>query len=243
MAGEQATESIRSDLAISGELARAVLYNNPKDAATALAASGLSFIPTGALFPFAGATAPTGYLICDGSAVSRTQYAQLFATIGTAYGVGDGSTTFNIPDTRGRTIVGSGTGSGLTARTRGDTGGVETYRLQATESGVAAHTHDLSGTATVGAHTHQTDLNIQTSDNQIAASGTSFRVALPSGTTVTPRSNDYLNKTTNAQTNNGTGTVSGTALNTVGGSTIAAQAASAHQNMQPFSVAAYIIKT
>jgi len=54
-------------------------------------------VPTAAVMPFALATAPSGWLACDGSAVSRTEYATLFNTIGTAYGVGDGSTTFNVP--------------------------------------------------------------------------------------------------------------------------------------------------
>ena len=54
--------------------------------------------PIGAIVPYGGDTAPTGYLLCDGSAVSRTTYADLFAVIGTKYGSGDGSTTFNLPD-------------------------------------------------------------------------------------------------------------------------------------------------
>src|SRR5215469_16888224 len=54
--------------------------------------------PTGSFIPFAGATAPSGWLMCDGSAVSRTTYSALYAVIGTAYGAGDGSTTFNLPD-------------------------------------------------------------------------------------------------------------------------------------------------
>lgn len=63
-------------------------------------------LPTGIYFPYGGAAAPTGFLLCDGSAVSRTTYAALFAVIGTSYGVGDNSTTFNIPDLRGRTVFG-----------------------------------------------------------------------------------------------------------------------------------------
>src|SRR5437868_12504805 len=51
--------------------------------------------PTGTLLPYAGATAPTGYLLCNGAAVSRITYAVLYAVIGTTYGVGDGATTFN----------------------------------------------------------------------------------------------------------------------------------------------------
>ncbi|MBR2008287.1 MAG: tail fiber protein [Alistipes sp.] len=60
--------------------------------------------PTGSIKPFAGTTIPDGYLLCDGSAVSRTTYAALFAVIGTTYGTGDGSTTFNLPDCRNRFI-------------------------------------------------------------------------------------------------------------------------------------------
>lgn len=59
-------------------------------------------IPAGVVVAFAGATPPTGWLHCDGAAVSRTAYANLFASIGTAWGVGDGSTTFNLPDLPGR---------------------------------------------------------------------------------------------------------------------------------------------
>ena len=61
---------------------------------------------------YGGASAPTGWLLCDGTAYSRTvTYSSLFAAIGTAYGVGDGSTTFNVPDLRSRSALGSGTGT------------------------------------------------------------------------------------------------------------------------------------
>jgi microcystin-dependent protein len=63
-------------------------------------------IPTGLVSPFAGSAAPTGWLLCDGSAVSRETYAALFAAIGTSYGTGDGSTSFNLPDLRGRVAAG-----------------------------------------------------------------------------------------------------------------------------------------
>ncbi len=65
--------------------------------------------PTGTILGFAGSSAPGGYLLADGSAISRTTYAALFAIIGTTYGAGDGSTTFNLPDLRGRTPVGLNT--------------------------------------------------------------------------------------------------------------------------------------
>ena len=68
--------------------------------------------PAGVIIPFAGTSVPTGYLLCNGAAVSRTYYANLFAAIGTLYGAGNGSTTFNLPDARDRVLQGaSGTHS------------------------------------------------------------------------------------------------------------------------------------
>lgn len=61
-----------------------------------------SGVPIGTIIPFAGNSIPQGYLLCDGSAISRTNYASLFAVIGTIYGAGDGSTTFNLPDLSNR---------------------------------------------------------------------------------------------------------------------------------------------
>jgi len=68
-------------------------------------------LPAGSLMDFAGTSAPTGWLLCDGSAVSRTTYSALFSAISTTWGSGDGSTTFNVPDFRGRATIGSGTGT------------------------------------------------------------------------------------------------------------------------------------
>lgn len=70
--------------------------------------------PIGSIIPFGSSTIPSGYLLCNGQAVSRTMYSELFEVIGTAFGVGDGSTTFNVPDLRETVPVGSGTrGSGV----------------------------------------------------------------------------------------------------------------------------------
>lgn len=93
----------------------------------------------GTVKPFGQATLPGGWVACDGSAISRTTYAGLFAVLSTTWGVGDGATTFNVPDLRGRTAIGSGTGSGLTARTLAATGGAETHTLVIGE--MPAHTH------------------------------------------------------------------------------------------------------
>jgi microcystin-dependent protein len=105
-------------------------------------------MPTASLMPYAGTAAPTGYFLCDGSAKSRTTYSALFGIIGTTYGVGDGSTTFNIPDLRGRVIAGqddmggssanrlTNQTGGLNGDNLGATGGAETHLLTAAESGL-----------------------------------------------------------------------------------------------------------
>jgi microcystin-dependent protein len=98
-----------------------------------------SSTPSGVVLDFAGSMAPSGWLMCDGAAISRSLYVSLFQAIGTTFGVGDGSTTFNIPDTRGRTSIGSGTGTGLTARTLGQLVGEETHILTVPE--MPSHTH------------------------------------------------------------------------------------------------------
>ena len=66
-------------------------------------------IPAGVILTFGGSTVPEGFLLCNGAAISRTTYAKLFAAIGTLYGAGDGSTTFNLPDMRDKFAEGSGT--------------------------------------------------------------------------------------------------------------------------------------
>lgn len=78
--------------------------------------------PVGSISMYAGSTAPSGWLICDGSAVSRTDYADLFSVIGTTYGTGNGSTTFNLPNLKGRVPVGIDS-SDTTFDTLGETGG------------------------------------------------------------------------------------------------------------------------
>ena len=78
----------------------------------ALFEAGLgSAIPSGVAFPYAGKTVPSGFMACNGGTISRTTYAKLFAAIGTAWGAGDGSTTFKLPDWRNRTVMGANTAS------------------------------------------------------------------------------------------------------------------------------------
>jgi microcystin-dependent protein len=98
--------------------------------------------PVGAVSDFAGSSLPAGWFLCDGSAVSRTTYSALYAVIGTTYGIGDGSLTFNLPDCRGRVTVGAGTGAGLTARALAATFGEENHLVSSGE--MASHTHTIN---------------------------------------------------------------------------------------------------
>jgi microcystin-dependent protein len=84
----------------------------PQGAAGPTGPTASSDLPAGSIMAFAGSSAPNGWLICDGSAVNRTTYASLFAAIGSAWGNGDGSTTFNLPDFRGRFLRGVDGGAG-----------------------------------------------------------------------------------------------------------------------------------
>lgn len=128
--------------------------------ASMIAAAGVG-APTGAVTMFAGSSLPAGgWLWCNGQAVSRTTYATLFALIGTTYGAGDGSTTFNLPDLRQRFPLGTGTMGGTSdpgrvtsasvggsnANTLGGTGGEQTHTLTASEMD---HNHALSANSTL----------------------------------------------------------------------------------------------
>jgi microcystin-dependent protein len=132
--------------------------------------------PVGAVMDYAGSSAPSGWLLCYGQAVSRTTYADLFAAIGTTYGVGDGSTTFNVPDLRGRVTAGkddmggtganrltSGSAAALDGTTLGAAGGDEEHQL--TESELAAHNHGP------GDHTYFVEMNVTGSSAVNAGSG------------------------------------------------------------------------
>lgn len=97
-------------------------------------------IPTGTILDFAGTVAPSGYVLCDGAAYSRTGQAALFAVIGTTWGAGDGSSTFNVPDLRRRVTIGAG-GTSVSApgTAVGSTGGAESKQLTVAEMPVHAH--------------------------------------------------------------------------------------------------------
>jgi microcystin-dependent protein len=146
--------------------------------------------PIGLLADFAGPQAPPGYLICDGRLVSRTTYSALFAVIGVAWGAGDGSTTFALPNLNGRTAVGAGSitdpnGTVLSLSFAQSLGELSTHILQAhmpnytiTTNPVAAHAH--SGvTAPGGNHTHGTDAQGGHTHGGTAGAGTGMGINDP----------------------------------------------------------------
>lgn len=109
-------------------------------------------IPVGSMQIFAGSVAPEGWLLCGDvtlNSIANPEYAKLFAVIGTTYG-GTGASSFKLPDTRGRTIIGVGTGIGLTARALAAIGGAETHLLTTNESGQKAVTTSTTTTLSKG---------------------------------------------------------------------------------------------
>jgi microcystin-dependent protein len=122
--------------------------------------SGGDTTPIGCVQPYAGATAPNGWLLCDGSAVSRTTYAALFGVCGTTYGAGNGSTTFNLPNLTDKVAYGTGSNA------RGATGGASTVTLSVSQ--IPAHSHSPSG-----GHSH----TVVTTGTAVVQSGTGATVA------------------------------------------------------------------
>lgn len=177
--------------------------------------------PAGSLMPYAGTTEPTGWLFCYGQAISRSTYAALFTAIGTTYGSGDGSTTFNVPDLRGRVIAGQddmgGTSAnrltnqsgGLDGDTLGATGGAETHTL--TEAQLASHKHFIA------ANTSTTDGSPSLSASQQMA-------------------------TSNSTGGGPSYTLQGTSTAATIGLTSATGSGSSHNNVQPTIILKYIIK-
>jgi microcystin-dependent protein len=167
--------------------------------ATSVSVDGVSVVsPAGSVMQYAGSSAPSGWLLADGTAVSRTTYAALYAVIGTTYGVGDNSTTFNLPNLKGKVPVGRDS-SDTSFDVLGETGGAKTHTLTTAE--MPAHTHELY--ANVGNAASATNLDDITGSNNINA--TDVRVGDRPTTT------------------------------TGGGG--------AHNNLQPYIVLNYIIKT
>lgn len=138
-------EELVSVVELSGMALDASSNRQVYDAILAIVAQAVGGgVPPGTYVFTAAEVAPPGWLVADGSAVSRTTYAALFAAIGTRYGVGDGSTTFNLPDPRGRVLRALDLGKGLDpGRVQGST----------QDSALGSHTHNGS-TGSAGSHTH-----------------------------------------------------------------------------------------
>lgn len=200
--------------------------------------------PAGIIMPFAGTVAPQGYLFCDGSAVSRTTYATLYAVIGDTFGAGDGSSTFNVPDLSGRVPLGVSQSHAL-----GTTGGSETVTL--TESELPAHVHEVPQhghantiTATTPAFSHSiTQPVFKYNKPNTGGQGGSLSGPTASynstNTATATRSTNVAVSAHAAAACTMSGSVSNAAAfdsNTEGGSL-------AHNNMQPFIAMTYIIST
>ena len=174
-------------------------------------------VPIGTITPYGGDSDPDYWLICDGRAISRTTYADLFVVIGTTYGIGDGSTTFNIPDLRGNIVVGASTVYNL-----GDSGGEATHTLQTSE--IPAHTHgskSLSGAFSV--RKYGNNYNMVPSTSGICTSADTTGQGYATDTTSTQYALQRVEiNATHEHTSVGSG--------------------QAHNNMQPYVVTNYIIK-
>lgn len=172
-------------------------------------------IPAGIVSPFAGSAAPSGWLLCAGQAVSRTTFASLFTAISTTYGVGDGSTTFNLPDLRGRAVFGDDDMNGSAAnRVTAGVSGVDGTTLGATGGSEAMHQHNHS--ITDPGHTHTLPFNWATAGGAVQA------------TNVTTSGLNGVNTGIQTQT-------TGITINNAG--------TGSSQNMPPAIILNYIIKT
>ena len=183
-------------------------------------------IPAGAMMAWASNTIPANWLLCDGAAVSRSTYASLFAIIGTQYGSGDGSTTFNLPNIKGKTIVGrdSADSNFDILNTPTSYVGAKTHTL--TEAQIPSHTHTYSGTtSTTGSHNHINGWASITGYNYVGSGGNS---TWPFGGGSNAAQRDLQ--------------AAGDHAHTFSGTTAATGSGQAHNNLQPYIVLNYIIK-
>jgi microcystin-dependent protein len=220
------------------------LWINQTSAEAGLVAEGdARLTPAGVISQYAGSTAPTGYLLCQGQSVSTTTYSSLFDVIGYAYG-GTGS-SFNLPNLQNRIPVGKGPDAEFD--TLGETGGSKTNTLLAanlplhSHSGTTNHetqTHSHSGTTSDQnvIHTHNFVAVRGRNDIQRAAGTSSFLRANDVSTGVTTESSNGHSHTFGTSANNATHNHSFTTDNGPGTST-------AVNNLQPYIVVNYIIKT
>lgn len=170
-----------------------------------------------------------GWLLCNGAAISRTKYADLFALTSTDFGVGDGSTTFNLPDFRGRFALAAGQGGGLTNRTKGQKGGAEKHTLNTNE--LPSHSHSCNW---AGDHRHSIYDNGHTHwfDVRHQQGGAGWNGGRPHGTDRPANTGHNTNNAYTGITMTNAGNHTHTINNTGGGQS--------HNNMPPFLVAGNI---
>jgi len=173
--------------------------------------------PPGVIVPFAGTGAPNGWLLCDGREVSRSVYLDLFNTIGVLYGVGNGVSSFNLPNFKGRIPVGYDATQSY-FNTVGKTGGYNTHTLTISE--MPAHLH-TGTTATGGDHNH----------SYTASNNSNQNVGYPAGGGSPDVNQGVFGATTSTA---GAHVHNFTSTNTGGGLP--------HNNLQPYVVIQYIIK-
>jgi microcystin-dependent protein len=216
-------------------------------ATIAVDTSYAGFVPTGVINMWGTTTAPTNWLLCDGTAVSRTTYAALFAVISTTYGVGDNSTTFNLPNLKGKVPVGRDSAD-TSFDSMGETGGAKTHTLSSAE--MPLHTHiQNSHNHSQNSHTHTTDT--QGNHNHGGSVGTG-EFLYRDGAYNTGY-NSWVGNVYLAMTWNGGTAYAGSHSHNVNGQTATniaqtatnqyAGSSSAHNNLQPYIVLNYIIKT
>jgi microcystin-dependent protein len=182
-------------------------------------------LPAGSIVAYAAAAAPSGWLLCDGSAVSRATYAALFGAIGKAYGAGDGGTTFNLPNLKGRAPVGRDAGQSE-FDALGESGGAKSVTLTAAQSGSPAHSHGVGSLATASAGSHSHTFGVKT--NTPAGGGSNTLQDADTGSLT------FTTAATGAHTHG----LSGSTANSA-----AAGAAQAHDNLPPYLTLNFLIKT
>lgn len=165
----------------------AFIYSDGTNVYLADDSATVGIVPAGTLIEFGGTSAPSGYLACDGTEYSRTTYARLFAAIGTTWGAGNGSTTFNVPDLRGYFLRGAGTNSDGTVGPAVGEKQADTY---------LNHTHGV----TENPHTHTVAVTSGNSPSSVFGTGAQYS----GGSTTT--SSVKTNLTVNASTTGGTET-------------------------------------
>lgn len=195
----------------------------------------------GEIFPYSGSTTPTNCLVCNGQAVSRSTYADLYEAIGTIYGQGDGSTTFNLPDFSGRVALGASASFPMACK-----GGQSTVALNTNQ--IPAHNH------TIPAHGHGHTIVAKTPSLSHSITQAKFTYTQLNGTADDAQSgssNYYNGRTSSAMTRSASLAVANHAATacTMGGS-IADKAAytsgstgsgSAHNNLMPYLALTYLI--